>query len=102
MRILIILITAIFLYGCQSNYKLKVESNTNWTGWVVNKTFTGYGNTTFDLGNTKPQYQCFTFQKLTENGFIKLTLIEENDFWGNSDLASDWTDQPYGILSLCY
>jgi hypothetical protein len=87
---------AFFIIGC-TDYKAKVESNTSWSGAFGNRTVDGRGNQTIDLDDD--DVQCCTVQKQTEEGRLKITIVDEG-FWG-SDGESAETTAAFGVVSAC-
>lgn len=74
------------LTGCST--KVKVESNTSWTGAVNGASVEGTGNTTYELrGDNK----CVVFQKSTTQGFLTI----------KGDVPTTTTTAEYGVVSGC-
>lgn len=77
------------LSGCA--VKVKVESDTCWSGVVKGSSVEGCGYKTYDLGSMWDDApKCVTFQKDTERGYLRL----DGDIKGSTTAA-------YGVVSGC-
>ncbi len=85
-----------FLTSC-TDYKAKVESDTGWSGAFSGTTVDGSGNQTVDLDDDDPQ--CCVVQKDTENGRLRVTIVNEGFLGTNGE--SKETTATYGVVSVC-
>ena len=77
--------------GCAK--KIRVESDTSWTGNVNGSSVDGAGNKTYDL-SCDSDACCYTFQKDTESGSLTVRIVKGTGTDGS-------TRSPYGIVSGC-
>lgn len=102
----IIFIGMCFFVGCGDDWIAKIESDTTWiaeckTDGFVYKTVEGSGNKTIDLKNEEKV--CVEVWKTTEEGCLKLTIINDNPGSWDSSEDSWWakTCHPYGEIERC-
>ena len=100
MKYTLLVLFALLIIGCEANYKVKIESNTSWSGYMSGASVDGSGNRTIDI--PEEDVVCATVQKETENGFVKVTLVDESpNIFGGGEIASRYTDAKYGIVTVC-
>jgi len=91
-------LSTLILAGC-TDWKAKVESNTRWSGSFSGRTVDGNGNKTIDLDDD--DVQCCVVQKETEQGFLKVSIVNEGSNPFASDGESKETTAAYGVVSVC-
>jgi hypothetical protein len=95
------LAAALALAGCDGK-TLVIESDTEWAG-TINYIggVGGTGNASIDL-DAVPTDVCWTVQKLTEFGFLRAYLADENWFGLSEETDGDQTTtDPQGEVSGC-
>jgi hypothetical protein len=100
----IILFGICFVIGCGSDWNAEIESTTTWNaeckkGDFIWKTVEGSGNKTIPLSDEDKV--CVSVQKKTEEGYLKITIIDETIFWSSGDPAWAETNHPYGTVEVC-
>jgi hypothetical protein len=93
-----------FLIGCGSDWKAEIESTTSWKaeckkGDFIYNTVEGSGNKTISLSDDEKV--CVTVQKKTEEGYLKITIIDDTIIWSSGDPAWAETNHPYGKVEAC-
>lgn len=87
--------------ACSRDWKVKVESNTSWSGAFGNRTVDGTGNRTIDIPDDPPE--CVVVQKDTEQGFLSIeTFTEGNGIFAPEKRNSNvTTTAAFGLVSDC-
>ena len=101
MKKLLFFLIIIVILGCSIDYKVKVSSNTSWSGYFDNRTVEGYGNKTVNVSDEGTV--CATAQKETEEGYLKLKMVEYRKglFSGETTVDKAETTAAYGVVSVC-
>jgi hypothetical protein len=89
----------LFFVGCSTDWKAKVESNTSWSGSFSGRTVDGSGSQTIDLDDD--EIVCCSVQKETEQGFLKVTVINDGSNFLIGDGESKETTAAYGVVTVC-
>jgi hypothetical protein len=94
-----------FLIGCGDDWKAEIESDTTWIAeckidGIAYRTIEESGNKFIDLRDD--EQVCVEVWKTTEEGYLKLTIFNDNPGRLGSDEAS-WakTTRPYGEVERC-
>lgn len=100
MKKFLISILVLFAMTACTDYKVKVESDTSWSGAFGNRTVDGSGNRTVDLDDDG-ETVCCVVQKQTREGYLKITIIDDGSSIFASDGKSVRTTAEYGVVSVC-
>lgn len=99
---------SLLLAGCADDWKVEIDSNTSWRGEVggqtlngglSTKTISGEGDETFDLPDGA--HVCCVVQKLTDEGFLKVKIVNKGGWLLSGDGEEDETEAPYGTVTVC-
>jgi len=94
----------LFFFGCgPDEWIAEIESDTSWkaefeTDGSIYKTEEGSGNRSFSLSDDRKA--CITVQKMTEEGHLKITMVDETVTWRSNDSEAE-TWHPYGKVKAC-
>lgn len=102
----VLLSTALATAGCSKDWKLKVESNTAWTGSygtgsqgsLSSGTIQGSGNRTFDVGDD--DRICAGFTQLG-SGYLNLTLEKKGSLFSPGKKKSAISNVSGGFAGVC-
>ena len=99
MKSLLLVVAAIVLIGCSTDWKASVESDTAWSGTFGNRTVAGEGHRIVDLPDNIGQV-CCTVYKETEYGYLKVQIFNDGDtFTPDGEMAI--TTASYGMVNVC-
>jgi len=99
---------SLLLAGCADDWKVEIDSNTSWHGEVGGrtlngglsaKTISGEGDDTFDLPDG--DRVCCVVEKLTEEGYLKVKIVNKGGWLLSGDGEADETKAPYGSVTVC-
>jgi hypothetical protein len=90
------LCAAVLLTGC-SDFKVKVESNTSWSGVFGETVVEGSGNREIDIADDGRA--CVVVQKNTVGGYLRIRIENPDD----TSYQRDWdeTHAAYGSVYQC-
>lgn len=102
----ILVSTALASAGCSKDWKLKLESNTSWSGSYgtgssgsfSSGTIQGTGNRTFDVGDDDGV--CAGFNQVGP-GYLKLTLEKEGSLFSPGEKKSAISNVNGGFAGVC-
>ena len=94
------LLTVIFA-GCSSDYRCRVESDTDWTANFGHGSIKGLGDEVIALPGDAAG--CITVQKTTVDGFLVIQILERRRSIVGDDPTHRAleTQAPYGALTDC-
>jgi hypothetical protein len=93
----ILLISSVKNRPAEVKYEiLRIESNTTWSGFIDGRSIDGKGNR--DLEVTWYGQSCYTLQKQTESGFLKIGLHDNKD---NLVAGENVTSARFGLVQIC-
>jgi len=98
--LLSVLSVMLLIAGCTSDYKVKIESNTSWSGSFGGTTIDGSNNQTIDIPDE--DIVCVVVQKQTQNGFLTVKMVDEgNNIFAPEDVDQKTTTAAYGVVTVC-
>ncbi len=77
-------------------YILQIKSNTEWTGFFVDRTIEGINNQDIILPVAETGIYCCNIQKKSEEGYLKAFLYKDNIL-----IKSNETTAKYGVILIC-
>jgi|GEM_PF-1684347 len=75
---------------------LRIESDTEWSGFIDNRTVDGTGNR--DLQVQAYGDRCYSLQKTTAEGYLRLSLVDSD---GKILVQENETTARYGSVMVC-
>lgn len=96
-----VLVAALALTGCDEKH-LIIESDTSWEGTVTYVgDIAGTGDADVDLSDV-PSNVCWTVRKLTQEGSLRVYLMDETWFGlGTENDGDQTTTEPTGVVRGC-
>ena len=93
-----VILIAVLVTACDESREMVIESDTGWSGSIVNASRDGFGNETFPI--TGSCDWCWSIQKQTRGGYLK-AYARMNGLYGMKESGVAETTAQFGVVTGC-
>jgi hypothetical protein len=93
-----VILIVVLVTACDESREMVIESDTGWSGAIVNASRDGYGSVTFPVSGS--ENWCWSIQKQTRGGYLK-AYARMSGLYGTKQSGVAETTAQFGVVTGC-